>query len=107
MYSVTKYSTKTAMMTLEHNHPPGNSLKALVDVNLLLNTLKSNETQIGEWVNVIGYIERMKKQNTPSNDDLEVQAQALVLWTSGPFDLQAYERSVDRKTGGTATSKGA
>jgi hypothetical protein len=81
-------------------------LKALVDVNLLLNTLKTHENQIGEWVNVIGYVERTKKQNTMSDDDLEVRVQALVLWSSGPFNLQGYERSLDRKTTEIETSEG-
>lgn len=94
--SVTNYSKNAALLTLEHNHPSGNSSKALVDVNLLLNTLKSHETQIGEWVNVIGYIER-KKQSTLGSDDWQVQVQALVLWLSGPFNLDGYEGSLDRK----------
>jgi len=101
---VTKYSTKSAVLTLEHNHPARNSLKAAVDVKLLLNTLKSHETQIGEWVNVMGYIEHTK-QSTPGIDDLEVRIQALVLWSSGPFNLQSYERSLDRKIAETATDE--
>jgi hypothetical protein len=68
-----------------------------VDVNLLVNTLKSHETRIGEWVNVMGYIERMKKQNNPSSNQSEIRVQALVLWSSGPFNLEGYERSLDRK----------
>jgi len=103
---VTKYSTKTAILTLEHNHPVGNSLKVLVDVNLLLNTLKLHETQIGEWVNVMGYVECTKKKNSPKNDELEVQVQALVLWPSGPLDLQGYEKSLDRKISETVTGEG-
>jgi hypothetical protein len=103
--SVTNYSTKTALLTLEHNHPSGNSLKALVDVNLLLNTLKSEETRIGAWVNVIGYIER-KKQNVSTTNEGELRIQALVLWSSGPFNLDNYERSLDRKTAEAAPDIG-
>jgi hypothetical protein len=95
--SVTSYSKKTALLTLEHNHPLGSPFKALVDVNLLLNTLKLHETQIGEWVNVIGYIKRIKIQDSLSGDEREVRIQALVLWSSGPFHLEGYEKSLDRK----------
>lgn len=96
-FSVTNYSTKAAVLTLKHNHPPGNSVKALVDVNLLLNTLQSHETRVGEWVNVMGYIEQAKNQNSLSIEDGEVRVQALVLWSSGPFNLQSYEKSLDSR----------
>ncbi|PMD27346.1 hypothetical protein NA56DRAFT_553551, partial [Hyaloscypha hepaticicola] len=91
---VTDYSQKEALLTLEHNHPASNMYKALVDVNLLLSTLKSHETQIGEWVNVIGYIERFRREDPPSINGHEVRVQALVLWSSGPFNLEGYEKSL-------------
>jgi len=47
-------------------------------------------------VNVLGYVER-KRQTTSSNEEAAVQIQALLLWSSGPFDLEGYERSVDRR----------
>jgi hypothetical protein len=90
--SVTEYSTKTAILTLEHNHPLGNKLKALVDVKLLVNTLKSTDTRVGEWVNVIGYIS-MTWTPSPSRNTIPVQA--IVLWTSGPLKLDGYERVLD------------
>jgi len=91
-YSVTEYSTKTAVLTLEHNHPPGNKLRALVDVRLLLNTLKSTDTQIGEWVNVIGYI---VLGSTDISVKPTIPVQAIVLWSSGPLKLDSYERSLN------------
>ncbi|KAH7407791.1 CST complex subunit Ten1 [Cadophora sp. MPI-SDFR-AT-0126] len=94
---VTGYSTKIATLTVEHNHPPGNALKAQVDVNLLITTLKSNETQIGEWVNVMGYITSSQKQKVNGEDKVEIGVQALVLWSAGPFNLAGYENSLDEK----------
>lgn len=79
-------------MTLEHNHPPGNMLKAFVDVRLLLNTLKSTDTRVGEWVNVMGYI-TMTGSAPPTNHTIPIQA--IVLWASGPLKLDVYERSLD------------
>lgn len=95
---ITNYSTKTAILTLEHNHPRSSSLKALVDVKLLLGTLKSDETQIGQWVNVIGYVvspvrTKMKEAISESN----VTVQAIVLWPSGPLKLDSYERCLDQQ----------
>jgi hypothetical protein len=86
-------------LTLEHNHPVGNSVKAAVNINLLLGTVKSHETQIGEWVNVIGYVEA--GQQTMPNESkgikqLDILVQAIVLWSSGPvFKPEGYERSLD------------
>lgn len=89
---------KTARLLLEHNYPPGNTLKATVDVRLLLNTIKSGETQIGEWVNVIGYVEKDQLEKHTKTDSPCVHVQALVLWSTGPLKLQAYERSVDKRS---------
>lgn len=94
-YSVTKYTTKTATLTLEHNHPVGNLLQAHVDVALLVATMKSNESQIGEWLNVMGYV-----MNPPSKETGQgrpaVYIQAIMLWSAGSFNLKAYEMSLDQ-----------
>lgn len=79
-------------MTLEHNHPPGNKLQAMVDVQLLLDTLKSSDTRVGEWVNVIGYVGSVEASVSSEH---RVPVQALVLWTSGPLKLDGYEACLD------------
>lgn len=96
---MTNYSTLTAILTLEHNYPPGNKVKAMVDLELLVNTLKSDETRIGEWVNVIGYIRapRQKLSKLPNDIHLRIQVQAIVLWPSGPLKLDGYENSLDQQ----------
>ncbi|CZR59759.1 uncharacterized protein PAC_09653 [Phialocephala subalpina] len=99
---VTKYSTKTAVLTLEHNHPPGNMLQAQVDVNLLVTTMKSHETQIGEWVNVMGYVTPQQSNTQAGQERLTVNIQAIVLWSSASFNLQAYEKSLDHRSNGEA-----
>ncbi|KAL2073635.1 hypothetical protein VTL71DRAFT_10961 [Oculimacula yallundae] len=102
---VTNYSTNTAILNLEHNHPPGNLSKAQVDVNLLVTTLKSNETQIGEWVNVMGYVTSTLRSTDPGKDKMEIRIQALVLWPAGSFDLAGYEKSLDQKAADERTTK--
>ncbi len=54
----------------------------------------------------MGYIERKEKQKIPSSDDSEVRVQALVLWSSGPLNLEGYERSLDRLATEAATATG-
>ncbi|KAK3946028.1 CST complex subunit Ten1 [Diplogelasinospora grovesii] len=95
---VTAYSTASGVLTLEHKHPQDNqSVHALVDVRLLLESLKSEQTRIGEWVNVIGYITAIQ----PSTDGKrakhgasEIHIQGLVLWSTGAFDIQRYAATV-------------
>ncbi|TVY40105.1 hypothetical protein LOCC1_G005318 [Lachnellula occidentalis] len=94
-HSITDYSTKTAILTLEHNYPPGQTLRALVSIDLILNTIKSHETRIGEWVNVMGYIQ--SKPIQPVINESGIAIQAIVLWSSGSFNLQTYERSLSRQ----------
>ena len=88
---------KTAHLVLEHNYPPGNALKAMVDVRLLLSTLESKVTQIGEWVNVIGYIETTQPLKHTQPEPSSVNVQALVLWSTGPLKLEGYERSLHQQ----------
>ncbi|TAQ91447.1 hypothetical protein B7494_g181 [Chlorociboria aeruginascens] len=94
--SVTRYSSMSAILTLEHNYPKGNNSRAMVNVELLLSTLKSNETQIGEWVNVIGYI-AAQQLSSLSEVRSEVAIQAIVLWSAGPLQLDGYERNLDQQ----------
>ncbi len=72
-------------------------LQAQVDVNLLVTSIKSHETQIGEWVNVMGYITGQQKKQAANRRTSEVSVQAIVLWSAGPFNLQAYEKSFVEK----------
>jgi hypothetical protein len=91
---------KTAILTLEHNHPAGNKLRALIDVRLLLNTMKSNETRIGEWLNVIGYVmasETVRTNGPHRNTQEAIPVQAIVLWSAGPLKLDGYQRSLDQQ----------
>jgi hypothetical protein len=84
---------------LEHNYPQGNGLKALVDIELVLGTIQSYESRVGEWVNVMGYVGAPKQ--TPSirstGDEIEVSIQAILLWSAGPLKLDRYEEQLDRR----------
>lgn len=83
-----------ASLTLEHNYPAGNNCHAVVDVGLLLETLKSTDVGVGEWVNVMGYITepRAMAEKTPRSRKDEVVIQAIVLWSAGSVRLDDYEK---------------
>jgi hypothetical protein len=68
-----------------------------VDVQLVLERLGAEQTRIGEWVNVIGYITLISAAATgqdSSRDESMVHVQALLLWSAGPLDIQQYQISV-------------
>ncbi|KAK2057709.1 hypothetical protein LY76DRAFT_606045 [Colletotrichum caudatum] len=94
MGCVTSYSTQSAVLTLEHSFPKGSHVSALVDVQLLLGTMKPNQTQIGEWVNVVGYVKPSPpgtRTRGTAQEPEKAAVQALILWSTGPLDLQRYE----------------
>lgn len=72
-------------------------MKALVDVRLLLEKITAEQTSVGQWVNVIGYIASpvpplVKQQSKRKMELPNVQIQALMLWSAGPLDLDRYGR---------------
>lgn len=94
--SVTAYSTHSAVLTLEHSFPKGSDISVLVDVQLLLSTMTSNQTRIGEWVNVVGYLTPPPPGTRAKGTTREAPiatVQALMLWSAGPLNLQRYEAS--------------
>lgn len=90
--SVTSYNTSSAILTLEHNFPLGNGHKALVNVELLLESLTSSETAIGDWVNVMGYV-ALPPSDTKVNSSITF-IQAISLWSAGPLKLHEYEAAL-------------
>ena len=95
---MTSYSLATGILTLEHRLPAETiSVFALVDVNLVLESLGSDQTRVGEWLNVIGYITDPAPlaDSTGSNHGgPRVHAQAVLLWSAGPVDVGRYETSL-------------
>jgi len=96
---------------LQHPHPRKSKHQVLVDVNLLLQTMTAEKTRIGEWVNVIGYITASPSSARPgslqpNHKQPEVHIQALVLWSTGPLDIDRYEASLEglQEENGTSSS---
>ena len=125
---VTSFDSRTGILELHHHHhrypsPPlaSTTILASVDVNLLLETIKRQDLEVGAWVNVIGYLgdvsvkeggggrrrwrRRMGKSKVRVEDDgesdeegrevVEVQVQAMMLWNAGGIKLAEYEKAVE------------
>ncbi|KAK7941223.1 uncharacterized protein PG986_013610 [Apiospora aurea] len=92
---VTSYSTASGTLILEHPYPQDSHVKVHLDVKLLLQSLDHEQTDIGQWVHVIGYITLVPRPSSkaPTVDCGRVHVQALVLWQAEELDLAAYEAS--------------
>ncbi|CAJ2502337.1 Uu.00g097310.m01.CDS01 [Anthostomella pinea] len=98
---VTAYSMHSARLTLEHQCPKGSTVKASVDVKLLLQVLKSEQTDIGQWVHVIGYITSAEMSAIADvvplpeiRESICIGVQALVIWEADGLDIASYEKSI-------------
>lgn len=110
-----QYDVKTGVLALQHAYPPPphRATVALVDVTLLLETLAGTDTQVGEWVNVIGYVfaagddasragaagggggrdrDRGKGRDDEGGRVSSVRVQAIMLWSAGSVKIGEYER---------------
>lgn len=95
--SVTRYSTQSATLTLQHEYPAGQKVQVSADVTLLLQNLKSEQTDIGQWVHVIGYITSFKQVPAKASTGFQlanVGVQALILWTAEGLDISSYEKAL-------------
>ncbi|KAL2053764.1 hypothetical protein ABVK25_006069 [Lepraria finkii] len=113
---VTNYTLHKGILELQHAYPPPPSHKsilALVDVNLLLETLRREDTQVGAWVNVVGYLEGIVKEGKrgkmrETERDVEAQqgdaapvvyvrVQAIMLWAAGGVKIGEYEKALGER----------
>ncbi|KAM5352418.1 hypothetical protein ACJ41O_005141 [Fusarium nematophilum] len=95
---VTSYSTSSGCLLLGHPYPKDADVTVLVDVSLLLETITSEQTRVGEYLNVIGYITAKKVLrglDAPDRETSQVSVQALVVWSTGPLALHRYEKILD------------
>ncbi|KAL7799007.1 CST complex subunit Ten1 [Trichoderma ceciliae] len=94
---VISYDTSTACLNLGHMYPPGTDETVWVNIELILETIPSALTQVGQWVNVVGYIMEGNKsgvQRVLGQDASPVHVQALLMWSTGPLDIGRYEKSL-------------
>jgi len=88
--SVDKYLVKTAILRLIHHHPASDSSTAAnVNVELVLEDIKSHQLDVGTWINVIGHVERSKEKG--------LFVQAIVVWDAGNVNLDAYHNAFAKR----------
>lgn len=92
----------TAILTLSHAFPANRAVQASVDVKLLLKNLGSAQTDVGQWVHVLGYITFVTKttrgRDNKSPPGVDVGIQALLLWSAQDLDITAYTKSMTAKS---------
>ncbi|RKF73859.1 hypothetical protein GcM1_242097 [Golovinomyces cichoracearum] len=92
---VTRYSDHDAILTLEHDYPPGNKLYVQLDITLLLENMRCTHCQIGSWINVIGYIKNTLSNSSAAAGIVVVYIQGILLWSFGPSRIDWYEKTLE------------
>jgi len=111
---VTSYEVSTGVLELQHTFlpPPNTSIIAVVDANLVLGSLRREDTIPGAWLNVLGYAEGIVKDALKVQKDIsdegmgvaghtvcveavvKVGVQAIMLWNAGAVKIGQYEKAV-------------
>lgn len=73
-------------------YPPNTNISVSVTIELVLETLQPGMTRIGEWLNVVGYVVDRPVGKT---DKADAHVQALMVWSTGPMNVQQYERALE------------
>lgn len=68
--------------------------------------MKTTDTQRGEWINVVGYVEGRRMISRPESRTPEggtdevvgVKVQAILLWSAGDVKLGQYEKTLVERT---------
>lgn len=114
---VTRYAVSTGVVELQHAYPPPphTPIIALVDVNVILESLKREDTQVGAWVNVMGYVEEVLKDGKRAQAQeqgkaaftkikggegprvVRVRVRAIMLWSAGGVKVGEYEGILEKR----------
>ncbi|MDI1485261.1 MAG: hypothetical protein OHK93_000398 [Ramalina farinacea] len=117
---VSSYDTSSGFLELQHAFPESSTrtVRALVDVNVILETLRRDDLEVGAWVNVLAYVqpdqaesdlkrlssERLRGKHSPpgatsrsGSSTINVKLQAVMLWNAGAIKIADYERAVESK----------
>ncbi len=107
-YSIEHYDPSSGSVGLKHNYPSSSTpVVAEVHLDHVLENITPTTTQIGTWLNVIGFMSRDKdtghKGLHASSPLKVVTIDAVVVWDAGSIKLDAYEKALEaRKACGTA-----
>ena len=95
---VNSYDRQNGTLELTHAYPsPTNGLiiRAIVDVNVILETMKRDDLETGAWVNVLGYVQG--RQRNAGDGAVCIGVQAIMIWGAGSIRLGKYETTVSER----------
>lgn len=103
---VLDYDEKAGVLLLEHKYSLSPSqdttTKALVDMNMALETTTKSCLQDGSWINVIGYVQSIprstRRRASMSRPQVVAhappQVQAVLVWDAGAVKVDQYEQTI-------------
>lgn len=117
---VMRYSISTGVLELQHVYQlsPARPTVALVDINVILESLKREDMQVGAWVNVVGYVEDILKDGKREQGQeqgkailvkqngncareapraMMVRVHAVMLWSAGAVKIGEYEKVLEER----------
>lgn len=114
---VVDYDEQKGCLRVEHRYPRGVigqvCTNAVVDVNLVLETMRRPLLQAGSWVNVIGYVQSVstvtrRASSSKASRQLDVtsclpKVQAVLVWDAGAVQLDKYEETIEQHVAVTGT----
>ncbi|KAF2841998.1 hypothetical protein M501DRAFT_927503 [Patellaria atrata CBS 101060] len=107
------YTVQTGTLTLQHNYPPSTiPVTAVVNIDHVLESVKSMDLRTGAWLNIIGYVSPPEEtprtqrshikaksmcKHTVKHDEIRVNVQAIILWPTGSLDIVNYETALEAR----------
>jgi hypothetical protein len=94
-HSVDVYDSDRAVLHLRDRYPATSATSgaAKINVNNLLDVLNVETTQVGAWVNVIGYVHQSTDLLSTSKPRASM-VDAVLIWSAGAIKLDEYETAV-------------
>jgi hypothetical protein len=88
------YDSERAVLQLRDRFP-ANSASGIANVNVnnVLDALNVEMTQVGAWVNIIGYVHRSAETRSTSDQRASI-VDAVLIWSAGAIKLDDYEAAV-------------
>ena len=68
-----------------------------MNVDVIVETMKREDLEVGAWVNVAGYVQGCKRK--ARQDVLLVEVQAVMVWGARNVRLGQYEKAVAERLG--------
>ena len=110
---VNAYNSREGVLELLHSSKDfaNATVVAETDVNVILETVKREDLEVGAWVNVMGYVSAVqaagrddrssctiaKSRDISSSALVTVTIQAVMLWNAGAINIAEYEKAVHQR----------